>query len=166
MNIKFFEQVTLFCGLSTAELKNILSYFKPREVKEGVFIIKEDEIGSEMYILYHGTVQISKNLLIKSGHREFSNEDKTFVTIDEKSYSFFGEGGMLMNDKRSASVRALTDCTLYYIQRDVFKQFCIENYEMGFTIMRNIALALVQRLAKNNKDILKLTTALSIALKK
>lgn len=166
MDLSFFEKVSLFQGLSREELKEVMNYFQKLEISEGEDIIKEDDIGNEMYILYKGTVQITKNLILKTSRTKFTREDKTFITLDERSHSFFGEVGLLMNDKRSATVKALTPCVLYYIDRDNFQKMCDKNYKLGYIIMRNIAIVLAQRLKRNNIDILKLTTALSIALKK
>jgi len=166
MDAKFLSEVSLFKGLEKDDLKHLVPHFKKVEVDAGTEIIKEGDTGVEMYILYQGKVQISKTLVIKSSKTEFSNEDKTFITLDSSVRPFFGELGLLMADTRSATVKALTPCVLYAIDRTGFLNLCEDDYRIGFIIVKNISLVIAQRLKRNNEDLLKLTTALSIALRK
>jgi CRP-like cAMP-binding protein len=50
------------------------------------------------------------------------------------------------------------------ITRNAFEKVAMEDKDMGMRVYRNIAGEIATRLRRANKDILKLTTALSIAL--
>jgi CRP/FNR family cyclic AMP-dependent transcriptional regulator len=73
---------------------------------------------------------------------------------------------MFENDVRSATLTASTDCVLYEIKRDDFERLTQQNCALGYKLVRKIAEVLCNRVRQGNQDILKLTTALSIALSK
>jgi CRP-like cAMP-binding protein len=67
---------------------------------------------------------------------------------------------------RSATVKAFETCVLYEIEKKDFESFMFRYPNIAVTILFNITKILSARIRRGNKDILKLTTALSIALSK
>lgn len=68
-------------------------------------------------------------------------------------------------DKRSATVTAMTDCTLLELSSDEINEVLdADPVSAACFFYKNLALMLSDRLRKSNTDILKLTTALSLAL--
>ncbi|MCX5907032.1 MAG: cyclic nucleotide-binding domain-containing protein, partial [Deltaproteobacteria bacterium] len=92
------------------------------------------------------------------------NRDKILSKISAKDDAFFGEVALFEQDKRTATVVALTDCSLQEIGKAEFLRLAEENPRLGFKITRNIAELLCSRLRRTGEDVVKLTTALSIAL--
>ena len=80
--------------------------------------------------------------------------------------SFFGDMAMFENEVRSATLTASADCLLFEIKREDFERLTGRDCALGYKLVRKIAEVLCQRVRQGNQDILKLTTALSIALSK
>lgn len=118
----------------------------------GAHIIEEGDEGDYLYVLLEGSVRILKTTL--------QNEPYTVVVLQERENVYFGEVAMIDRDKRSATVVAETDCTLFSIFRDDFLAFCEENPYMGYKITMQIAGKLAAGLRKMNRDVVTLFEAL------
>jgi len=161
----FLQKVKLFNGADSSQLRRIEQVLQQRCVRKGAVIIEENSPGHEMYLLVEGKVEVSNSLTLKTGKNTFAEKEKSLNFLDSKNYCFFGEIAMIDSaEKRTATVTALTDCTLFVIERQDFEEICQADYRLGFLLIRNIAEGLCSRLKKSNNDLLKLTTALSIAL--
>ena len=88
------------------------------------------------------------------------------ITLDSNFVSFFGDMAMFEEEPRSATIIATSDCLLYEMKKPDFVNLCNNNPAMGIKLLRRIAKTLCARIRKSNQDILKLSTALSIALSK
>ncbi len=126
-------------------------------------IICEDRTGDEMFIFLEGEVRVSRKLtmLAELEHNEIS---KTLMTMSSKEKPFFGEMGLPGQQERTASVIARASCRLLIIGQKNFERLCDDDPKMGFAILKRIALTAGERLLKTNKDVMKLTTALCLAL--
>jgi CRP-like cAMP-binding protein len=134
-------------------------------VKAGDPIIKDGEIDDTMYILLSGEVEVTKRLTLRVSKIEFDERDKQIIRMKVESRPFFGEMALFEKENiRSAAVVATEDSTLAKISKANFEKLCNADYEMGYMIFRNITGVLVDRLNIENIDVLKLTTAFSIAL--
>ena len=163
MDINFLKNVLLFKELTLPELKFVASKMHLVHYKQGEHIIRENETGDTMYILYKGKVEISKKMTMLDDTQEIEM-NKTFITISAEDYNFFGEIGLLCIQKRTATVSAKTECQLYSISQKIFNSICKENPNIGIKILLEISRKLSTSLEKTNEDVLKLTTALIYAL--
>ena len=163
--LPFFKQVSLFKNLNEKQIKKILNIMTLSDVKMGEMITREGDLGDSMFILLQGEVEISKSLFLSPLASEESMQEKALVTLSEKQHAFFGEMALILeNPERSASIRALRSCTLAVLQKDSILTILDNDLAIGSIIYKNIAAVMAQRLIKSNKDILKLTTAFSLAL--
>ena len=160
----FLRQVQLFSDLSEDEMAALLDIVTLRTFKKRDTIIQEGDVGDEMYVLLKGDVEVARSLTLKVGRHEFEQTEKALTRLQGKEHVCFGEMAMLSQDERSASIIALTDCTTFVIERDRFEQFCEAYPRAGYHIVRRIAQVVSDRLRKENENVLKLTTALSLAL--
>ena len=97
--------------------------------------------------------------------REDSLQEKSLIKLNEDQHAFFGEMALFLeNPERSASIRALRPCTLIAIQKKDLQAILDSDHNLGSIFYKNIAIELTKRLIKANRDILKLTTAFSLAL--
>ena len=145
-NIKLLENCT------KDELQAIQSVAHRVEFPEGAVIMKEGDVGDSMYLFAEGEVLVTKNLTLKTGKKGFSTAEKSMVRLNAQYVPFFGDMAMFENDVHSATITASSKCVLYNIKRE--------------DLIRRIATVLCHRVRQGNQDVLKLTTALSIALSK
>jgi len=133
-------------------LKKIEGLFTEMKVKKGAVIIKEGDEGDELYIIKSGAVRILKNTL--------QNEAYTVVNLNAGQNVFFGEIGLLLNDKRSATVTAEVDSTFMVTNRKKFLDFGEKEPYIALLITRQVAQMLSIRLTKSGQDVVTLFSAL------
>ena len=105
INRAVLEKVPLFAGCSAVFLHGLALVLKPAVFADGDTIVEKGGLGSEMYFVARGEVEIA-------------DADKVIATLGEGS--FFGEKSLILAEPRSASVRARTQCDLYVLQKTDF----------------------------------------------
>lgn len=160
------KSLPILRDLDEGELSTFMMITRRVQFPRGKIIIKEGEPGDTMYIVAEGTVEISKNLVMKIGREEFQDRDKILTKLSAEDHAVFGEVALFERGKRTATVVAQTDCTLLEITRDDFRRLGEENPRIGYKIIRNITHLLCSRLRKADEDTIKLTTALSLVFSK
>ena len=155
---------SLFKGLPDKELKFVSDIVKRKEVEAGSIIISEGDEGNELFLLEEGTVDIHKTLTIITSKHEFGTKERSFIRLSGEDHCFFGEMALFGSGERSATVNAVTKCQLLVIEGDDFLKLCDDHPIIGYIVVTNIALILSDYLRKTNDDVIKLTTALSLAL--
>lgn len=163
---EFLKNVIILSELTEEEFERVWSIVRRIDIPVGRVIMKEGEIGNSMYFFAQGIADVTKNLTMKLGKSEFGSVEKSMVKLDSRYVSFFGDMAMFEDEPRSATITASTACLLYEIKRRDFEDFCVENPMLGVKILRSVAAALCKRIRKGNQDVLKLSTALSVALSK
>jgi CRP/FNR family cyclic AMP-dependent transcriptional regulator len=153
-NLPLLENIVLFQDFKKDKkvLRKIESLFVERKARRGDRIIKEGEVGDELYIIKKGQVRVEKNTL--------QNEPYTVVTLTADQHVFFGEIGLLLNDTRSATVVAEVDCVFLVTNRSKFTEFGENEPFVALMITRQIAQILAKRLHKTNQDVVTLFSAL------
>ena len=153
-NISILKSIVLFRDFKdeVKVLQKINKLFTEIKAKKGEMIIQEGKEGDELYIIKSGSVRILKNTL--------QNEPYTVVNLSANQNVFFGEIGLLLNDKRSATVVAEEDSTFLRTTRKKFLEFGEKEPYIALLITRQIAQILSQRLYKTNQDVVTLFSAL------
>lgn len=93
-------------NLEMGQVKEIVESMYSVTYEEGALIIKEGDIGSMLYIMEEGRVEVSK-------------EGKVLCYMSPGKV--FGELAILYNCKRTATIKAATACKLYAIDRKCFQ---------------------------------------------
>jgi hypothetical protein len=99
------EKVPLFEGASPVFLHGLALDLKPLVVAAGEVIVKKGDPGDEMYVVARGEVAV---------------EDEGELLKVMGDGAFFGERSLIFSKPRSASVRAVTACDLWVLERDDF----------------------------------------------
>mmetsp|Transcript_47158 Transcript_47158/g.121868 ORF Transcript_47158/g.121868 Transcript_47158/m.121868 type:complete len:900 (-) Transcript_47158:497-3196(-) len=107
MHEKMVAKAPLFEGCSRAFIQAIVLHLRPLAAIGREYIIKEGEAGRELFFLAKGKVEVVN-----------STGDVVYAVMGEGS--FFGEIEPLLGGRRTASVRCLTQCNLYYLTKDDF----------------------------------------------
>jgi voltage-gated potassium channel len=101
------EKVPLF-KYSTQTLRNVLLLaLKAETFAPGGYIVREGELGKSIYFISRGTAEIT------------SNEGKNTHGILEDG-DYFGDLSLILNEKRTASVQALTYCEIFILTKSDF----------------------------------------------
>merc|ERR1719219_2724260 len=92
--------------LETSQIKEIVDCMYPMEYAKGSLIIKEGDIGSIVYVMEEGKVEVSR--------------EGKFLSVMSAG-KLFGELAILYNCQRTATIKAATDCKLWAIERQCFQ---------------------------------------------
>ncbi|MBF0460059.1 MAG: ion transporter [Magnetococcales bacterium] len=106
INMHMIEQVPLFKGTSSDCLSAFASVLISEIFNPGQDIIEFGTIGQEMYFLQHGIVEV----LTAEG----------YPLTRLRNNSFFGEMALLGGIKRTATIRAITVCDIYKLEKTDF----------------------------------------------
>lgn len=167
-DILLLQETDLFKNLTLEQIKTLLGICRKVEFSEDEIIMKEGDMGDSLYIILEGTVEVVKSLVISDVSGDDYQEavkNKVFTKIDAKSHAVFGEIALLEECKRTATIRANTNCVLYEIRKDDFLRLVEDNCALGSRILLNLARIVSARLRKADEDTIKLTTVLSIVLR-
>lgn len=153
--------IPLFRDLSPEQVRRVAGVLRPSRAAAGDAVLVEGEPGRSLFVLTSGSVETTKHLGV-IGLENGMPRQKVLVRLFAPQ--FFGEIGLLEDTPRSASVRAATACEILELRRDDFDRLVAEDIRLGYTLLRNIATSLIGRLRDTDRDVLKLTAALSLAL--
>jgi len=93
-------------NLDVSQIKEIVDVMYPMEYAKGSLIIKEGDIGSIVYVMEEGKVEVSR--------------EGKFLSVMSAG-KLFGELAILYNCQRTATIKAATDCKLWAIERQCFQ---------------------------------------------
>jgi len=105
----------------------------------GEYVFREGELGTEMYIIHEGQVEILNRV----------GDEERLLAVLEKG-DFFGEMALLEDRPRAASARALTATRLLQINGSTFDQMLRDNPEIAVRMMRKLS-----RRLRETDDLLK-----------
>lgn len=157
---------SIFGTLQEEEIREVLKITEEKNFQKGEVIMQEGEEGDTMYLVLKGEVGVSKSLTLKFGDDDFRETDKVLRRIRPEDHEIFGEMALIGQDKRSATIMARTDCVLIEIKKDDFLHLIKEKPPLGVKLLLKLSDLLITRLRQSSQDVIRLTTALSIALSK
>ena len=156
------KNVRTFKGLNDIQLVFVASFLKEQKFEKGDYIIRENTKGDNLYILYRGNVKITRKLTMEI--EGLKAEEKKLASLDDKVCPAFGENGLIGAGKRSANVIAVSDCIMYTLSRQDFDEIISSDPNAGNIILKNTCLSLLSLLERTDEYVVKLATALSIAV--
>ncbi len=148
------RQIHLFASIRDDEeaLERFRKITRLTSESRGTVMIREGDVGAEMYIVYRGAVEIQK--------RTRAGDNYTVVRLSSEDNVFFGELALVDDDKRSATVIATEDSEFIVISKSDFVKLGDERPDIGLPITREIAKILASRLRKTTGDMLTIFDAL------
>ncbi len=157
-----FQKIYLLQDLAGEELKELLASARSKQIAAGEIVIQEGEPGDSLFIMCQGEVEITKRLTLVLD--EEVPKERVMTRLKAEDGVSFGEMALLENDARSATVTALSDCRFLELRRQDFLDFIDRKPQTGCRLLLRLAQLLSQHLRKTDQDVVKLTTALAIAL--
>jgi CRP-like cAMP-binding protein len=112
--VPMLREVKLLQTLNDGELGRLIQVGAGATYEAHGNIIIEGEMSWGLYLILEGVVGIFKANKLTG---------ESYDVGQLRSGSFFGEMSLVDENPRSATVRALTDCHLFYISKDSFEHF-------------------------------------------
>ena len=159
------QKFKVFNNLNSDEIKLFLDKMQLKSHKKNDIIMQEGDDGYSLLFLLEGEVNITKALTLTTNKSDDDNREKEFIRCKADSNIIIGEISLFSNDsKRTATVKALTDCKIAYLERKDFFEICNNNITVGYQTINNLTQIITQKLIDTNHQVLKLTTALSLII--
>ena len=108
--VGFLKTVPVFSSLNDEMLTRIAQDFHPRIYQKNEIILRQGDPSHELYIVKKGKVTVYKTS---------PNGDETIINIFTPT-EIIGEFAVMDNEPRSATAKAINQCTLLAITRDQF----------------------------------------------
>ncbi|MCR5660869.1 MAG: cyclic nucleotide-binding domain-containing protein [bacterium] len=131
------RKVPLFNNMTLDQLEAINKIIKESQYLKGEVIFKEGDVGTELFLLVDGSVNIIKQM----------GTPLETVLVTLSGINYFGEMAILDDEPRSASVVVEDDASLLSLDGDSFKELITEIPDIAFEIFR----ILTQRVRKSEK---------------
>ena len=169
MEITQIKQFSIFSNISDEEIKYFLEITKEVKISKGDIFISEGNVGDSIYMLVEGEVEVNQALTLSLNRKGNDNREKALIKLNSNQTPppLFGEMSLFNDDdKRTANVKALTDCHLFKIMKEDFIRICDAHPSTGYKVMLELCKLLCRRLVNANENVLKLTTAFSLVLER
>lgn len=148
------KQISIFDEITGHEerLKLLLKICRLRRYKKNAAVIREGEMGTEMFVVISGSVEIRK--------KTRAGDDYTVASLAAEHNVFFGELALIDDDRRSATVITREDAEFLVLDKDSLLKLGKDHPEIAYPITRAIARILAGRLRKTTGDMLTIFDAL------
>lgn len=168
VSAKYLENFEILSNLTDKERALFSGKIKEKTYPAGKTIFTEGDEGGAIFFLLSGEVEITQSLTLSmSKSRDHDFRDKSIMRLTGEQHAIIGEVSLVGgDDKRTATVTALTNCKMGLMMAEDFYSILDANPEIGYKVMRNLGRIITGRLLTANKNVLKLTTALSLILEK
>lgn len=130
---------------------------KVQSFDPGATIILEGQTGSELFILLGGKVGVFK--------RTPAGDEYKVADLTEHMNVIFGEGAIIDVDTRSATIKALSACECFVLDRADFDSFSKTHPQWALPVFKRIARAVMGRLRKTSQDFTLVYNALVAEIK-
>lgn len=125
------EDFGIFHGLSEENIEDIIKDLTRISFTKGEAIISEHAEGNNLFYIYSGKVEISKDL---------ENDDNLFARLSVLGPGeFFGEMSLINDAPRSASAVALDDVELMVVPKEVFMDITFSHPIVMFNLIRTLS---------------------------
>lgn len=136
LHAELLAQIPLFDTLAAEDLDALARRMTERAFKPGEVVFNKGDLGSSMYVVLSGAVQI---FLPGTGA-----EDPRVVLKDARTGEYFGELSLFDDKPRSASVEAVVETTLLELTREEFSDHLSKS--------RNAAMAILAEMAERLRE--------------
>ena len=135
--VPMLKEIRLLQAFSDAELGQLIMLGSGSAYEAHSNIVIEGETSWGLYLILEGVVGIYKSNKLTGEHYD----------VGQLRYgNFFGEMSLVDDNPRSATVRALTDCHVFYISKDAFAKLLQSSTDLKLRFYEACVKNLVGRL--------------------
>lgn len=142
-SVALLREINLLHIFDDNELQQLIQIGMSASYEAHGNIIVEGELSWGLYVILEGMVGIYKTNKLTGDNYDVGQL---------RAGNFFGEMSLVDDAARSATVRALTDCHLFYLSKDVFTQFLDRHSGLKARFYENCILTLVHRLREVDEN--------------
>ena len=165
MNTEKLKNYKIFEDLSNENINLFVDVLEEVKVDKGENFISEVDAGDSVFLLLKGEVEVNQVLTLSVNKGEIDRREKALIKLSSDDYPQFGEMSMFSEgDRRTANVKAKSNCTLGKVTKENLFSICDKNPDVGYKMMRNLGRIISGNLVNANQNVLKLTTAFSLIL--
>jgi voltage-gated potassium channel len=124
LKFQILEKIPLFSGVEPGFIEEVALNLKPDVYTPGEYVFKIGQAARRMYFVIRGRLEV------------LNKEGKIVNTL--KDGDFFGEIALFTDQPRTASIRTLTYCDLYILDKDVF-EYLLERFPDIGSHIRQVA---------------------------
>ncbi len=132
----FWGTTPLFKQLSANDLRDLVALTKNKAVSTGETVIRQGDVGADMYLIAKGRVKVTINLA----------DDEEIVIGEMLPGDAFGEIALFDAMPRTATVTALEPSAFYVLEREPFCGFLLAHPQVAIQILA----AMSQRLRRSD----------------
>jgi ATP-binding cassette, subfamily B, bacterial len=129
VSIARLAEITLFSGLPEAFLSLIASMFATENVRAGALLVQQGDIGDRFFLLARGMAEVFRI--------DENGEEQSLAILGDGDS--FGEIALLAERPRTATVRAMLECTVLTLTKVQLETLMAQHHELG-TRMRLTAI--------------------------
>jgi CRP-like cAMP-binding protein len=134
------KKVSVFKGLTMAELEKLLPVIKAAAYKKGSVIWEEGSSGQGLHIISSGKVKVT---------RKTKDRGRQVLAVLKKDH-FFGELSLLDGRSHSATVETLQNTRLLIIRKKDMDKFLKNNPDIAYKIVRGLSIEIANMLRNMN----------------
>ena len=107
MDIQYIKNIPIFSTLSDENAQIVLDSVQMKSFANGDMVFQQGDVGNGLYGIIMGTVEVilDDNVIAKLGPNDF-----------------FGEMSLIAEEPRSATVRATSDLSAFFLSKEAFEQ--------------------------------------------
>ncbi len=152
------RKIEIFCDFeepteeNIAILEQVFSILKEEKFSANDIIFKKGDISRGLYILLEGSVQVLRTTI--------QGEPFAVYNLSAEENIFFGQKALVEKDERSATIKAISDCTVLFLSTEDFFALCDKEPCLGYKALYRVACNLAKYLKQSTRDMLTLYQAL------
>jgi CRP/FNR family cyclic AMP-dependent transcriptional regulator len=116
-------------GVSSAAIKDLVRQGTVRPYRRGTYLFYQGDPSDHVFFLWQGRIEVSS--ISVTGHRQL------LTTLERPQ--FFGELGVLSEQRRSATALALEECTVWLTDGQSFLSFLAKHFEATRALLLSLA---------------------------
>ncbi|HUX36265.1 MAG TPA: cyclic nucleotide-binding domain-containing protein [Rectinemataceae bacterium] len=137
------RSLVTFRFLTEAEAEKLMDCAEVARYEEGEPVVEEGELSPWFFGILEGTLSVG-----------LATVDRGEVYVNSLGPGdVFGEAGMFLQAKRTATVRALAPSTLVRLHRGGFAAFIKENPSAGNKVLLAVIYSLLRKLRATNEEL-------------
>lgn len=161
------KDIPFFSDMTGEELEKVKPIFEIMTLEKDRKLIREGDKGDHMFVLVEGKVKVTKSMIIEGLHlplAEVRDPRKVLATLDGSACPVFGEMALLDEDLRSATVETVEDSRFLKTGRTEIFDLLGREPAIGCKLLTVLGKRLAANVRRTNQELIKLTTALALAL--